>query len=249
MKNFLTALVCTALTIWAPVSVAVAQSSASPNLNANPAVLPQGTPMVVELSKSIAAKKARKGDTVKADVMQDVVAHGELVVRRGSKVEGHVTEAQGYTKEQPQSVLGVIFDKVLLKGGGEMNVSAVVLALALPVPKADVLSSSTYGGGATGGTQPVSRGKARPLVDPRDRIDHTRDNALRDASDLHTYGTANTLHGGLLSSGNRGVFGMPAVSLKAAPGSSEQIMVSDKSSIKLESGTQMVLEVMAGRHP
>ena len=249
MKNLFAASVITALTIWALVSVAVAQSSATPKSDNSGSGLPQGTPLVVELSKSIDAKKAKPGDKVQASLMQDVIAHGELAVRRGSKIEGHVTEAKEYSKEAPESVLGVVFDKVFLKGGGEMSVNAVLQAVAPPVEDPNAMSVSVYGGDASGGSQPVSSGRMRPLVDPRARVDHTRDDALRNAADPKTYGTADTLHGGLLSGGNRGAFGMPGVSLKSSQGSSHPMMVSNKSSIKLENGTQMVLTVTVDRHP
>jgi len=249
VKKLFTASVCTALTIWALVSVAVAQSSAIPKSDNNVSGLPQGTPLVVELSKSIDAKKAKPGDKVRANLIQDVIAHGELAVRRGSKIEGYVTKAREYSKEAPESVLGVVFDKVLLKGGGEMSVNAVLQAVAPPVEEPNAMSASVYGGDASGGSQTVNSGRMRPLVDPRAKVDHTRDDALRNAEDPKFYGASDTLHGGLLSAGNKGAFGMPGISLKSWQGSSHPMMVSNKSSIKLENGTQMVLTVTADRHP
>ena len=242
MKKSLSFAVMVMCTIWAFGPAAAAQSS--PVLNSDSPGL-TGTALVVEIAQTIDAKKARAGDKVKAEFTQDVLARGEVIVRRGSKIEGHVAEARPYSKEHPESVLGIVFDKVLLKAGGELTVSALVVALAPAVEEPDVLSSSSYGGGTPGGTQRVSSTN-RPLVDPRDRIDHTRDDALRNASDPNAYGAQNTLQGGHLSSGNRGVFGMPGLSLKTVSESSGSVIVSSKSSTKLEKGTQMVLEITAG---
>ncbi|HEY6970238.1 MAG TPA: hypothetical protein VJA94_13610 [Candidatus Angelobacter sp.] len=242
MKKSLSFAVMVVCAICVPISGAGAQSS--PALTSDPAGL-TGTALVVQLAQTIDAKKARAGDKVKAEFTQDVLAHGEVIVRRGSKIEGHVTEAKPYSKEHPESVLGIIFDTVFLKGGGELSVNALVVALAPAVEEPDVLASSTYGGSTPNGAQRVSSTN-RPLVDPRDRIDHTRDDALRNASNPDSYGTQNTLQGGHLGSGNRGVFGMPALSLKVVPESSGPVIVSSKSSIKLEKGTQMVLEITAG---
>jgi hypothetical protein len=90
--------------------------------------------MYLELSKTLDAKKVKAGDPVTAQLLADVVAHGKIVARRDSKLIGHVTEAQPYTKENPESRLGFVFDKVILKGGQEVPVQSLLLAIR-PAPK------------------------------------------------------------------------------------------------------------------
>lgn len=244
MKNyFLVSMLGTALTVTAPVCVEALQSSAQSHSNSNSAVLPQGTELVVELAKSIDARKAKPGDKVKADVTQDVIAHGELLIRTGSKVEGHVIAAKGFNKEARESRLEVVFDKVRLKGGGEMTVDAVLQALAPHVEEEpEFESSSPYDGSHPNGAQPVTSGWRRPRT-VREARDHTRDNALAAAADPSSYGTGTGLNEGRLSAGSRGVIGMPGISLKLQPPSPVPVLESSKASIKLESGTQMVLEI------
>ncbi|HEY6251849.1 MAG TPA: hypothetical protein VI685_17970 [Candidatus Angelobacter sp.] len=250
MKNhFPHAVLLVALAVLAMASPSTGQSSNLSNSSSTSAAPPQGTALIVELAKSVDAKKAKVGDPVKTKVIQDVISSGKLVIPRGSMVTGHVTAAKAYSQGDPQSILGVVFDKVALKHGQQMTFNAFWQALAPPVEVPDVLTSSDYDGGQAGGSQPVSHGPSRPLVDPRDRVDHTREDALRNASDPNSYGTGlNTLHNGMLSNGNRGVFGMPGVSFKSQSGTSAPELISTKASIKLESGTQMVLEIAGNGH-
>ena len=87
--------------------------------------LDSGTCLVVELSKSLNAKKLQPGDKVTAKVIQAVVVNGKVVIPRGSKLVGNVTETKAYSKEDPESRLGIIFGKAMMKNGVEVPVGAV----------------------------------------------------------------------------------------------------------------------------
>jgi hypothetical protein len=246
MKNYVIAAFLPAALVSAMACASAAQSLSTPNSSTNSGAIPQGATLVAELAKSIDTKKARPGDPVKAKIVQDVISNGQIVIHRGSKLLGHITEARAFNPEAPPCVLGVVFDHVTLKHGEELNLNAVLQALAPPVLQPDPLASSNYDGSKGSGSQPVSGRDGGWMIDPRDRRDHTRDDALRNAQNPNTYGSANnTLHNGLLGNGNRGVFGMPGVSLKSAAPAPE--LVSTKADIKLEDGTQMVLGVTGSR--
>src|SRR5262249_56050197 len=88
--------------------------------------------IVVELSDSLNAKKLKPGDKVKAQVSQDVLAHGRVLIPAESKLLGHVTEANGRS-ENEESRLGLVFDKILLKHHEELNMRGVVRTEAPPV--------------------------------------------------------------------------------------------------------------------
>lgn len=220
--------------------IAAGQSVATSN-----GKVPSGTSLVAQLTKSVDAKKARAGDPLKAKITQDVLTNGRIMIHRGSKLLGRVIEAKASGEQEPRSSLEMVFDRVSLKDGEELSFHAVLVALAPAVQAPDVLdaSPSGYGGLNPGGSQPVSRGASRPITaNPRDRVDHTREDALLRASDPSSYGSqSNTLRNGFLGSGNRGVFGMPEVSLKSGQ------LISTKADIKLESGTQIVLGVTANQ--
>src|SRR5512146_1565429 len=92
----------------------------------------QGALLVAEFDGGLNAKKLKPGDKVKATLTQDLLMHGKIVAPVDSKLVGHVTEASPKTKEHPQSRLGVVFDKLLLKHHREVQFQATVQILAPP---------------------------------------------------------------------------------------------------------------------
>lgn len=119
-----------------------AQSPQGPNStnaaeSASSSVLENGTLMYLELSKTVDAKKAKVGDPVTAVLLADVLSHGKIAVRRDSKVIGHVTVAQAYTKDNPESRLGIVFDKVLARHNQEIDFNAMLLAIR-PAPQIQI---------------------------------------------------------------------------------------------------------------
>jgi hypothetical protein len=212
--------------------------------SSNPATLPAGTTLVVELTKSANAKKAKVGDPVKAKLIQDLIIHGHLAAPQGSKIEGVITEVKARTGDEQESTLKLIFKRMLLKDGREMTFDAVVEAVA--PPREDPLtsmSSSTYSGSSEGGGSPIS-GSGSHSYEPTTALrDNMRADAMRNAADPHSYdiGMNPTPHG-WLGAGSRGVFGMRALSLKSG------VLYSIKSNVKLDSGDQMVLQII-GNHP
>ena len=94
---------------------ASASTKASGNAGANGAnassSLSSGTNLQAELTKSLDAKKAKVGDEVTAKVTQDVKSNGQVVVRKGSKLIGHVTEAKARSQGDQESRLGIAFDR------------------------------------------------------------------------------------------------------------------------------------------
>src|SRR5512142_2721587 len=118
---------------------------------AAPGGLEDGSILYAELSKTVDAKKAKAGDPVTAVLLADVLSHGKIVARRDAKLVGHVTEAQPHSKDVPESRLGFVFDKVVLKGGQEIPFSAALIALR-PAPRLQVESMSAP---APPGTNPA----------------------------------------------------------------------------------------------
>jgi hypothetical protein len=103
--------------------------------------LDDGSILYAELSKTVDAKKAKAGDPVSAVLLADVLSHGKIVARRDAKLVGHVTEAQPHSKDTPESRLGIIFDKLIVKGGQEIPFVSVLMALS-PAPRLQVESVS-----------------------------------------------------------------------------------------------------------
>ena len=132
MKRFFTATVIAGLG-FASFAIALPQTTGS---STGPAMsgMEDGSILYAELSKTVDAKKAKVGDPVTAQLLADVVARGKIVVRRDSKLIGHVTEAQPRSKENPESRLGIAFDKIIVKGGQEVSIRSTLLALR-PAPR------------------------------------------------------------------------------------------------------------------
>ena len=104
-----------------------AVASAAPKASV---ALAPGTTVQAELLKALDAKKAKPGDEVVAKVTQDVKADDKVLLPKGSKVMGKVTQAQGRAKGQDESTLGLIFDSAVLKDGTQVPISFTIQAMA-----------------------------------------------------------------------------------------------------------------------
>lgn len=222
---------------------ALGQANATPSQNVQASGgtssvgLKAGTTLQAELSKGLDAKKAKAGDPIEAKLMEDVKTNGNVVLHRGSKLLGHVTEAQAKAKENAESTLGIVFEKAVAKGGEETAFNALVVAVAparegSPSIAGDPgsLSSAPSMGG-----QPFGAGHSMggPSASSAPAVNSAVGND-----------TANVTANGTLTAASRGVVGMDGVTLgRAAVGNQGSVIKSAKRNVKLEGGTQLVLQV------
>jgi hypothetical protein len=191
--------------------------------------LEKGSILYAELSRTIDAKKAKVGDPVNAVLVADVLSHGKIVVRRDSKLVGHITEVRPRTKENPESRLGIVFDKVTTKGG-DVGFQSLLLAIRpAQRPVLDVLQPPrSMGGSATDPNQdrhyPLS---TNPAATPR--INSST------ADDLKS-------HDQKLS--ETGPTDIDGLSLVSPPNGAAQTIVSTQRTVKLESGIGIELRVI-----
>jgi hypothetical protein len=195
-----------------------------------------GTMLYAELSKTVDAKKAKPGDVVTAQLMTDVVSHGKILYRRDTKLIGHVSEAQPHTKDIPESRLGIVFDKVLLKGGEEAAFSSVIIALR-PAPRLQIASLSPP---APPGTNPASspqeeRHYPMPKGPGVPTSASSRDPSTR--SDRQSMTQSHNANNDLAPSDIEGI------SLEQSRNGSGRVVVSFKQTVKLESGVRLELQV------
>lgn len=226
------------------------------NVGSSAAALSSGTTMQAELTKSLDAKKAKPGDQVTAKLTQDVKENGKVVLHKGSKLRGHVTEAQAKSKENAESKLGVVFDKAELKGGQEIAFNGVIQALAPPVSGSLSLandesanmggmsapSAPSMGGGARGGgTLGAATGAVSPAVGSTVGAVGRTAGSATGAVNNTVGGAANAT----LNTTSRGVVGLQGLALNTAAAGSAQgsVISSADKTVKLDSGTQMVLQV------
>jgi hypothetical protein len=245
------------------------QASAAAAVQAPPddLALSRGTTLIAEFSHSLNAKKLKAGDKVKAILTQDLIAKGKIIAPNETRLVGHVTEVKRSTDTDPESRLGIVFDKLLLKHHHEVDFQAGVQALLAPVVRRSrvdepdqmmppavvggVSSSNSTGRGSSGSSRAPTSGATTSAVASLNSIGAipvvqgtpgsspgTRVTAI-DASRINS----NKLSA---STGMRGVFGIKDLSISpdtnaAGAGS---VIVSKKSNVKLENGTQLILVVL-----
>ena len=160
MKIFIKTTLSSAVTALLLAAICLAQtsqpgSSASqePSVTANQpngaagsgaSLLPAGSTLQAELIAPVDARKNKAGGEVLAKVTHDVKASGNVVIPKGSRVVGHVTEVKSRSKDQPSSKVGVVFDRVVLKNGGEVAVAMRIQAIgrALPAGEGELASGT-----------------------------------------------------------------------------------------------------------
>lgn len=221
-----------------PSTGAHADSSAS----ASSAISGQTVP--AQLTKPVDARKSKPGDEVVAKTTQDVKSNGQVVIPRGSKIVGHVTEAKARTKGQNESSLGLAFDRAVLKNGTNLPVTFAVQAIGSSAMAAQAeeeplaASSGTAsmaaptaaraGGGLVGGVGATAGG-----------VSNTAAGATGSLSGATRVGGAASAP---LSATSQGVVGMSNVNLVSATSSSTANKItSNSSNVHLDSGTEMIL--------
>jgi hypothetical protein len=86
-----------------------------------------------ELTHAIDAKKAKVGDKVTLRLVNDVLSNGKIIVPyRNGKVIGHISEVRPATKENPQSMVAIEFDRIEAKGGTDLPITAVIQSMTPP---------------------------------------------------------------------------------------------------------------------
>jgi hypothetical protein len=212
---------------------------------ATPTRLAPGSVIPVRLTKTIDAKKAKSGDEVDARVTQDMkTANGQVLVPKDTIVVGHITEAQPRSKEQQESQLGIAFDHAVIKNGGDlaepMSIQAVVGTPALNP------DNSNNGGGSPpqpnalpSGTSTGERSPGMPAGAPSEAP-----NAPTAGGQYPTSTPSATSAQPPITAATQGVVGISNLKLAAAANNTQgSVVSSEKSNVKLENGTLMLLRV------
>jgi len=217
--------------------------------------LQAGSTIQAELIRPVDAHKNKVGDQVLAKTTEDVKSDAHIVLPKGSRLKGHVTEIKAHSKEQATSVVGIAFDHAVLKNGTELPLKLSIQA----VGRGRVAGANTddetmaYGqAGATvdSGSTPTP-GRGGVLGDVRSAagtVDNTTNRANGVA--INTVGAATRAGGsangaivGSLSSTSRGVVGIAGLSMSASSITHGSVISSNGSNVHLDSGTAMVLRV------
>jgi len=250
------------VTVKPPVAAATTPNAAVET------VKPKGSYMLVELTKTLKAKKLKVGDKIKAEVTQDVVSHGKVIIPVETKLIGHVTEVSTKDSGHPESRLGIVFDRILLKHYHDIDFQAVVQAVREPVIRrsrvdepSQMLPPSMVGGGLRSNTTTApggrgSTGSNRNSAGPGG-ASSSPGTAFQVPVTVKESPSTNTNTSGALlevvSNGKpmsvgmpQGVIGLKGLSLSTGPSPSTPgpVIVSNTDNVKLDSGTQILLHVL-----
>ena len=209
--------------------------------------LQAGSTIQAELVKPLDVKRNRVGDEVIARTTHDVKSDGQVVVPKGSKLVGHVTEVKAHSKQQHESQLGIAFDHAILKNGTEMPLALSIQAIGRGNARAAAMEDDTIATGSAGamGSSSASAGGG-VLGGVRSTAGHVVNTAGSTAgSAVNTAGNAGGAVSGSLSANSQGVVGLPALSLstQSATSTNASVISSQGSNVHLDTGTEMVLRV------
>jgi hypothetical protein len=221
--------------------------------------------MLVELSQALKAKKLKVGDKVGAEIAQDVVSHGKIVIPVETKLVGHVTEVSARDGGHSESRLGIVFDRILLRHHQEINFKGVIQAVSQPVVRrsrvdepSQMLPPSMGGGmrvspnaGGGRGSSASGRSSGAPTTASASMATLEIPVTVKESPSTHADSPgamlAPSANGKPMSIGMpQGVTGIKGLSLSAAPSPSTPgpVIISNTNNVKLDSGTQILLHVL-----
>jgi hypothetical protein len=98
-----------------------------------PSDAPRAHIITGELTHAIDAKKAKVGGKVTLRLVDHIYSNGRIIVPyRNGKVIGHITHVRPPTKENPQSMVAIEFDRIEVKGGTALPITAVIQSMTPP---------------------------------------------------------------------------------------------------------------------
>ncbi len=221
-----------------------------------------------ELEGKLDSKTAKAGDEVVLKTTQKFKTAEGVVVPKGSRLVGHVTDVQAHSKQQAESHMGLEFDRVELRGGQSMAIHSMIEsvspsasavagasmadeeALEAPMGGGAVASGGgRVGGGLVGG---ATGGAAMATSRVGSGVGSTAGSAVHATSGVG--GEAAGLGRGVSGTANDAGFvgahatGIQGVMLNGeAAGAASGTLSAANRNIHLDSGTQMVLGIAATR--
>jgi len=205
--------------------------------------LAPGMTINATLKSSIDTKRVKPNDTVAAETSDKVKsADGRVILPKGAKLMGHVTQAEARSKGDKESMLAIQFDKGTTKDGQEIPLNNVVIqAIAAPATSAPAYSSGPAAGttsnnpsmsGSTGGRPGSGTTGSSPQ------------NSYPGAAAGQTEGGGEG-GSGPLPPNSQGVYGMQDVKLARvkSPNGENSVIISNGKNVHLDSGTRLLLAV------
>jgi len=119
-----------------------------------------------ELATRLDSKTAKPGEQVVLKTIEKVQTSDGTVIPKGSRLIGHVTQVQPYSKERGAALLGIAFDRVEMKGGQSKAIYTLIRgatpaasAMAMDRPMGPGIDAPMGGGGMMGGGAGMGSGR------------------------------------------------------------------------------------------
>jgi hypothetical protein len=214
--------------------------------------LQAGSTLQAQLTKPLDARKNKVGNEVIAKTTSDVKSNGRVVVPKGSKLVGHVTQVQAHGKGQANSELGIAFDRAVLKNGTEMPLMLSIQAIGRAQGNAAAdndMMADTGMMGSSGARGSGGGGLARGVGSTAGSVVNTAGSAAGSATNVAGSAAGSlpstTQASGALTASSQGVVGLHGLSLSADASNSTHgsVITSNGGNVHLDSGTEMVLRV------
>lgn len=137
------------------------QTSSPPSVSNDSTTIPVGTEIVGTLSTKLDTKHSKVGDPVKVEVSQDVLEGNRVVLKKGSRVTGHVTDVSAYSRKVFNAKLEIVLDRIVPMHDEQVPTYLAIYALGAkhedasdnsPDPRPTTATAQAAGlTGATGG--------------------------------------------------------------------------------------------------
>jgi hypothetical protein len=132
-----------------------ASNTASASKQGRQVNLQSGTQLAAQLENTLDARHAKLGDRVVMKTTQSVRQNGEVVVPKGSRLIGHVTDVQQRTRTDNESIIGIAFDR-LQKGSMNVPIAATIVSISQTHARAQSSASDDMFG-----SQPMTSSSSR----------------------------------------------------------------------------------------
>jgi hypothetical protein len=233
----------------------------------------QMRPVAGELQSKLDSKTARVGEPVVLKTTEKTKTAEGVVIPRGSRLMGHVTEVQAHSRGHEASSLGIEFDRAELKNGQSFAIHSVIESVG---PSAAALEAASMenedafagpagggmaagggamagGGAAVGGATSAVGGVGSGIASNAGGALNAGGSAIDATGNLAGNASGNLGRGLNGSAGAVGSLGMHATAIpgvmlsSSAAGGASGTLSAARQNVHLDSGTQMVVGLAAAR--
>jgi hypothetical protein len=215
-----------------------------------PVVVPLcvGTTINAALDDTLDTHKTRAGDSVTAEVTEDVMYERSVIFPKGTKVVGHIVRVTSGGRGRAGSAIFVQFDKAVLKDGQEALLNAGIQALAVGTSAPPAEADAPKGEGMEPRALPV--GDNSPELAPNgplvvSTVYESPHRTLRPPRGATPAAEGEFTSDGLFTPESKGAFGRPDLKVytPTSDGSHGTVLLSSKKNMHLDPGTHLLLVV------